>query len=105
VCARVCVRVPLLHAVLLTIHLRACVRACVCVYVRAANAGDARIMLVKRSGETLQLSVDHVPDDEEERNRIEQFNPNPKMPLVQVRVRAQVLLVQLPLMRGAVSVV
>ncbi|KAL4437229.1 hypothetical protein ABPG75_004368 [Micractinium tetrahymenae] len=46
-----------------------------------ANAGDARILLV-RGGKPVVLSEDHVPDNEEERNRIEQFNPNPKMPLV-----------------------
>lgn len=50
----------------------------------AGNVGDARITLIKASGEVQQLSVDHVPDDEEERKRIEAQNPNPKMPLVQV---------------------
>ncbi|KAI3424897.1 hypothetical protein D9Q98_008281 [Chlorella vulgaris] len=46
-----------------------------------ANSGDARIMLV-RGGQVLQLSEDHVPDNETERNRIEKYNPNPRMPLV-----------------------
>ncbi|MEW5307450.1 MAG: hypothetical protein WDW36_009845 [Sanguina aurantia] len=48
----------------------------------AANVGDARTLLIKRTGEPLQLSVDHVPDSEEERLRIESTNPNPRMPLV-----------------------
>lgn len=46
-----------------------------------ANAGDARIMLV-RGGKPVVLTEDHVPDNEEERNRIERYNPNPRMPLV-----------------------
>ncbi|KAK9845479.1 hypothetical protein WJX81_007509 [Elliptochloris bilobata] len=47
----------------------------------AANVGDARVLLC-RKGEALQLTVDHVPDSELERKRIERTNPNPKMPLV-----------------------
>jgi protein phosphatase 1K len=48
-----------------------------------ANVGDARILLIKSPGqEPVQLTVDHVPDSEVERQRIERFNPNPKMPLV-----------------------
>jgi len=47
----------------------------------AANIGDARTVLI-RGGEALQLSSDHVPDVEDERKRIERYNPNPKMPLV-----------------------
>lgn len=47
----------------------------------AANAGDARILL-GRDGKAMQLTVDHVPDSEEERKRIEAQNPNPKQPLV-----------------------
>lgn len=47
----------------------------------AANAGDARILL-GRGGKPIQLTVDHVPDSEEERIRIEAQNPNPKQPLV-----------------------
>jgi hypothetical protein len=54
------------------------------IHMHAANVGDARVVLVKNSGETIQLSVDHVPDDENERRRIQSFNPNPKLPLVQV---------------------
>eukprot|EP00967_Tisochrysis_lutea_P136324 scaffold243092_cov18-Tisochrysis_lutea.AAC.1 len=50
----------------------------------AANVGDARVLLVKSTGETVQLTVDHVPDDENERRRIQSFNPNPKLPLVQL---------------------
>jgi protein phosphatase 1K len=46
-----------------------------------ANSGDARILLL-RGGQAVQLTEDHVPDNENERNRIERFNPNPKMPLV-----------------------
>jgi protein phosphatase 1L len=46
-----------------------------------ANVGDSRVLLA-RSGEALQLTTDHVPDDEGERRRIELTNPNPKMPLV-----------------------
>lgn len=46
-----------------------------------ANVGDARAVLVEgRSAR--QLSVDHVPDDEGERYRIERGNPNKKKPLV-----------------------
>ncbi|KAL3161417.1 hypothetical protein ABBQ32_010307 [Trebouxia sp. C0010 RCD-2024] len=47
----------------------------------AANAGDARVVLA-RKGKAVQLSEDHVPDMERERQRIESKNPNPKMPLV-----------------------
>ena len=46
-----------------------------------ANIGDARVLLI-RDGKPEQLTVDHVPDVESERKRIERFNPNPKMPLV-----------------------
>ncbi|GLC44015.1 hypothetical protein PLESTB_000220100 [Pleodorina starrii] len=46
-----------------------------------ANVGDARIVLV-RAGQPVQLSEDHVPDREAERQRIERMNPNPKLPLV-----------------------
>eukprot|EP01025_Chloroclados_australasicus_P033053 TRINITY_DN3358_c0_g3_i2.p2 TRINITY_DN3358_c0_g3~~TRINITY_DN3358_c0_g3_i2.p2 ORF type:complete len:221 (+),score=25.06 TRINITY_DN3358_c0_g3_i2:80-742(+) len=41
----------------------------------------ARILLITKSG-VEQLSEDHVPDSEKERERIESMNPNPKMPLV-----------------------
>lgn len=47
-----------------------------------ANVGDARAVLVGSDGKPQQLSVDHVPDNEEERYRIELRNPNKKMPLV-----------------------
>jgi protein phosphatase 1L len=47
-----------------------------------ANVGDARAVLVGADGSVQQLSVDHVPDNEEERYRIELTNPNKKMPLV-----------------------
>ena len=50
-------------------------------YLLAANAGDARVLLVGKKGAT-QMTVDHVPDSEEERKRIEYQNPNPNMPLV-----------------------
>jgi protein phosphatase 1K len=46
-----------------------------------ANVGDAPAVLV-RGGAAVQLSYDHVPDDETERRRIERNNPNPKRPLV-----------------------
>jgi len=46
-----------------------------------ANLGDARAVL-SRGGEAVQLSIDHVPDTESERIRIESSNPNPKLPLV-----------------------
>ncbi|EFN53124.1 hypothetical protein CHLNCDRAFT_137480 [Chlorella variabilis] len=46
-----------------------------------ANSGDARVLLV-RGGQAIQLTEDHVPDNEVERNRIERYNPNKKMPLV-----------------------
>jgi len=47
----------------------------------AANVGDTRVLLC-RGGQCVQLTVDHVPDNEDERKRIEAQNPNPKMPLV-----------------------
>ena len=47
-----------------------------------ANCGDARAVLVTAAGGAEQLSVDHVPDDEAERYRIELRNPNPRKPLV-----------------------
>lgn len=50
-------------------------------YLVAANVGDARVLL-SRGGVCEQLTVDHVPDDENERKRIESMNPNPKLPLV-----------------------
>ena len=46
-----------------------------------ANSGDARIVLV-RGNTAVQLSEDHVPDNEAERTRIETYNPNPRLPLV-----------------------
>ena len=49
-----------------------------------ANIGDARVLLI-RNGKPEQLTVDHVPDVESERKRIERFNPNPKMPLVGIK--------------------
>eukprot|EP00889_Picochlorum_renovo_P004829 jgi/Picre1/31859/NNA_007207.t1 len=49
--------------------------------VLAANAGDARVILGSK-GSALQMTVDHVPDSEDERKRIEGQNPNPNMPLV-----------------------
>eukprot|EP00890_Picochlorum_soloecismus_P002487 jgi/Picsp_1/3239/NSC_06079-R1_protein len=51
-------------------------------YLLSANAGDARVVIGKTDGSAQQLSVDHVPDSEEERLRIEAQNPNPNMPLV-----------------------
>ena len=50
-------------------------------YLLAANAGDARVLLGGKKGVT-QMTVDHVPDSEDERKRIEFQNPNPNMPLV-----------------------
>lgn len=47
-----------------------------------ANAGDARTILVKKDGSVEQMSEDHVPDNPDERTRIERNNPTPKMPLV-----------------------
>lgn len=47
-----------------------------------ANVGDAPLVHVAPSGTATKLSVDHVPDDEVERVRIESRNPNPKKPLV-----------------------
>ena len=46
-----------------------------------ANVGDARILLV-RDGKAVQLSVDHVPDDEAERKRIDRGNPNLRKSMV-----------------------
>ena len=46
-----------------------------------ANVGDARILLV-RDGKAVQLSVDHVPDDEAERKRIDRGNPSLRKSLV-----------------------
>jgi protein phosphatase 1K len=52
----------------------------------SANIGDARTLLIKSNGKgsyvAQQLTFDHVPDETSERERIEKFNPNPKMPLV-----------------------
>lgn len=50
-------------------------------YILAANAGDARVVLGGKD-EVIQMTVDHVPDSEDERKRIENQNPNPNMPLV-----------------------
>jgi protein phosphatase 1L len=50
-------------------------------YIMAANAGDARVVLGGKDG-VIQMTVDHVPDSEDERKRIENQNPNPNMPLV-----------------------
>lgn len=49
--------------------------------ILAANAGDARVVL-GRGKTAIQMTVDHVPDSEDERLRIEAQNPNPNMPLV-----------------------
>ena len=49
--------------------------------IATANVGDARILLV-RDGKAVQLSVDHVPDDENERKRIDRGNPNLRKSLV-----------------------
>lgn len=38
--------------------------------------------MLRREGNALQLTTDHVPDSEDERVRIERLNPNPKLPLV-----------------------
>ena len=46
-----------------------------------ANVGDARIILV-RDGKPVQMSVDHIPDDEMERRRIDAGNPNLRKSLV-----------------------
>ena len=51
----------------------------------SANIGDARTLLIKSNGKAYvpqQLTFDHVPDESVERDRIEKYNPNPKMPLV-----------------------
>ena len=48
----------------------------------AANVGDARVLLRRADGTVLQVTTDHVPDDEDERARIERTNPNPRLPLV-----------------------
>ena len=50
-------------------------------FLAVHNVGDSRVYL-HRNGELIQVSYDHVPDTEEERVRIERFNPNPKLPLV-----------------------
>ncbi|KAI8477473.1 MAG: phosphatase 2C-like domain-containing protein [Monoraphidium minutum] len=47
----------------------------------ASNIGDARTLLI-RGGEAIDLSEEHVPDKESERERIEANNPNPKNPMV-----------------------
>ncbi|XP_024516624.1 probable protein phosphatase 2C 45 isoform X1 [Selaginella moellendorffii] len=47
----------------------------------AANVGDARVV-VSKGGKALQLTVDHKPEVESERKRIEAKNPTPKKPLV-----------------------
>lgn len=47
-----------------------------------ANAGDARSLVIKADGSAEQMSEDHVPDNPDERTRIERSNPTPKVPLV-----------------------
>ena len=47
-----------------------------------ANVGDARVLLI-RDGKTVQLSVDHIPDDENERKRIDRGNPNLRKSMVE----------------------
>ena len=49
--------------------------------VASCNVGDARVLMVTEKG-IQQLSEDHVPDNEDERKRIERSNPTPKMPMV-----------------------
>jgi len=49
-----------------------------------ANVGDARVMLI-RDGKPLQLSVDHIPDDENERKRIDRGNPNLRKSMVEFK--------------------
>lgn len=48
----------------------------------AANCGDARVLVCVDGQPPMQLTIDHVPDTESERVRIESQNPNPKLPLV-----------------------
>eukprot|EP00475_Leptophrys_vorax_P042666 TRINITY_DN80494_c0_g1_i1.p1 TRINITY_DN80494_c0_g1~~TRINITY_DN80494_c0_g1_i1.p1 ORF type:complete len:377 (+),score=6.73 TRINITY_DN80494_c0_g1_i1:66-1196(+) len=48
-----------------------------------ANVGDSRTVL-SRGGQPLQLSVDHKPNVEAERTRIERKNPTPGQPLVRM---------------------
>lgn len=48
----------------------------------AANVGDSRALLIRDGQPVVQMTVDHVPDSESERERIEAQNPNPRMPLV-----------------------
>lgn len=48
-----------------------------------ANAGDARSLIVSTDGTVVeQMSEDHVPDNPDERDRIERSNPTPKVKLV-----------------------
>eukprot|EP00854_Cymbomonas_tetramitiformis_P009610 gene9610-11384_t len=49
----------------------------------AAGAGDARVLVCENGKEPVQLTIDHVPDTESERLRIEAANPNLNMPIVQ----------------------
>lgn len=49
----------------------------------AAGAGDARVLVCEDGKEPVQLTIDHVPDTESERQRIEAANPNLNMPIVQ----------------------
>jgi len=52
--------------------------------VMSANCGDSRVLLIKDGQPPVQLSVDHVPDLESERQRIEdQKARNSKIDLVQ----------------------
>ncbi|KAJ7541803.1 hypothetical protein O6H91_10G077500 [Diphasiastrum complanatum] len=50
-------------------------------YLISANVGDARVVL-SRDKCAIQLTVDHKPEVEAERKRIEAKNPTPKKPLV-----------------------
>eukprot|EP00471_Norrisiella_sphaerica_P003111 CAMPEP_0184486752 /NCGR_PEP_ID=MMETSP0113_2-20130426/8532_1 /TAXON_ID=91329 /ORGANISM="Norrisiella sphaerica, Strain BC52" /LENGTH=399 /DNA_ID=CAMNT_0026868775 /DNA_START=16 /DNA_END=1215 /DNA_ORIENTATION=+ len=50
-------------------------------FAAVANIGDSAVIKKGANG-IEELTTEHVPDNEEERKRIEMYNPNPKMPLV-----------------------
>eukprot|EP00468_Gymnochlora_sp_CCMP2014_P003766 CAMPEP_0167756788 /NCGR_PEP_ID=MMETSP0110_2-20121227/9574_1 /TAXON_ID=629695 /ORGANISM="Gymnochlora sp., Strain CCMP2014" /LENGTH=312 /DNA_ID=CAMNT_0007642925 /DNA_START=152 /DNA_END=1090 /DNA_ORIENTATION=- len=52
-------------------------------YAAIANVGDSMVLMKMKTADGVEfVTTEHVPDNEEERKRIEMYNPNPKLPLV-----------------------